>query len=185
MSDNDLYRVLYTDADGQEQLTGAMTLEQAYSRARDLEGQGYAVGSVMGDVAARGCMHARYSPTYRGVKVPDGLRADGQPYSVFDAWKRGVDVELDAPKVVRLDVYRGVQVPSRILSDREQNGAYSALFAAGREGVDAALDTAADEIVRETRSATGRSGVSEVWDMLNRHAAKLADHLRTRKDSAS
>jgi hypothetical protein len=52
-NEDDLYRVLYTDADGQEQLTGAMTYDAAQSRARDLDGQGYAVGSVMGDVAAR------------------------------------------------------------------------------------------------------------------------------------
>jgi hypothetical protein len=40
-------------------------------------------------------MHARYSPTYRGVKIPGDLRADGVPYRVFEAWKRGVDSELD------------------------------------------------------------------------------------------
>lgn len=97
MSDDDLYRVLYTDADGQEQLTGAMTYDQAQSRARDLQGQGHTVGSVMGDVAARGYMHARYAPTYRGVDIPLDLRADGVPYRVFEAWKRGVDAELDRP----------------------------------------------------------------------------------------
>lgn len=76
------------------------------------------------------------------------------------------------------ETYRGIPVPDRIRQNRSEKGPYSALFVAWSEGVDAALDTAADEIVRETRNATGRPGVSEVWDMLNRHAAKLADHLR-------
>jgi NAD(P)-dependent dehydrogenase (short-subunit alcohol dehydrogenase family) len=97
MSDSDdLYRVMYIDADGHEQLTGAMPLDAAQARAKALEGRGYAVGSVMGDVAARGYMHARYAPTYRGVKVPGGLRADGQPRNVYEAWKRGVDATLEA-----------------------------------------------------------------------------------------
>jgi hypothetical protein len=98
VSDDELYRVLYTDADGHEQLTGAMPLDAARSRAKALQEQGYAVGSVMGDVAARGYMHARYAPTYRGVDIPLDLRADGVPRSAFEAWKRGVDAELDAPK---------------------------------------------------------------------------------------
>lgn len=93
MSD-DLYRVLYTDRDGDEQLTGAMKHDQAQSRARDLTGQGLAVGSVMEADAATAYMEDRYSPTYRGVKVPDGLREDW-PRPVFDAWKRGVDSALD------------------------------------------------------------------------------------------
>lgn len=100
MSD-ELYRVLYTDADGHEQLTGAMSYDAAYSRAKALEEQGHAVGSVMGDVAARGYMHARYAPTYRGVNIPADLRADGVPYTVFEAWKRGVDAELDGAKVAK------------------------------------------------------------------------------------
>lgn len=53
---------------------------------------------VMGDIAARGYMHARYAPTYRGVKVPLDLRADGVPRSAFEAWKRGVDADRDTPK---------------------------------------------------------------------------------------
>lgn len=96
-TDEPLYRVLYTDADGHEQLTGAMPLDAARSRAHDLKSQGYAVGSVMGDVAARGYMHARYAPKYRGVDIPLDLRADGVPRSVFEEWKRGVDAALDAP----------------------------------------------------------------------------------------
>lgn len=96
MSDDEQYRVLYTDTDGHEQLTDAMTYNQACGRARDLNAKGHTVGSVMGDVAARGYMHARYSPTYRGVKVPDDLRADGAPRSGYEAWKRGVDAQLDS-----------------------------------------------------------------------------------------
>lgn len=102
-TDDEQYRVLYADADGREQVTGAMPLDAAYSRARDLEGQGYAVGSVMGDIAAQGYMHDRYSPTYRGVKVPDDLRADGAPRSGYEAWKRGVDAELDGVVPVAAD----------------------------------------------------------------------------------
>lgn len=98
MSD-DLYRVLYTDADGHEQLTAAMPLDAAYARARALEEQGHAVGSVMGDVAARGYMHARYAPAYRGVNIPPDLRADGVPYRVFEEWKRGVNSMLDMASV--------------------------------------------------------------------------------------
>lgn len=96
--DDDLYRVVYRDADGREQLTGAMPLDAARSRAHDLKDQGCAVGSVMGDVAARGYMRARYAPTYRGVDIPLDLRADGVPYRVFEEWKRGVDAELDGAK---------------------------------------------------------------------------------------
>jgi hypothetical protein len=95
---DDLYRVLYMDADGHEQLTGIMPYDAAYSRARDLQGQGFTVGSVMGDVTARGYMHAKYSPTYRGVDIPLDLRADGVPRSALEAWKRGVDAELDKPQ---------------------------------------------------------------------------------------
>lgn len=107
MSTDDLYRVLYKDADGHEQLTDAMPLDAAYSRAKALEGQGHSVGSVMGDVAARGYMHARYAPTYRGVDIPLDLRADGQPYSRYEAWKRGVDAELDgrAPEPAGADPF--------------------------------------------------------------------------------
>ncbi|MFH8805311.1 hypothetical protein ACH4F6_38185 [Streptomyces sp. NPDC017936] len=96
MSGTDLYRVLYTDSDGHEQLTAAMTRDHAYSRARDLEGQGHAVGSVMEDGAARAYMQDRYGATYRGVKVPEDLRADGAPRSGYEAWKRGVDAALNA-----------------------------------------------------------------------------------------
>lgn len=95
---DDLYRVLYKDRDGHEQLTDAMSYDAAYSRAKALETQGNAVGSVMGDVAARGYMHARYAPTYRGVDIPLDLRADGVPYAAFETWKRGVDAELDRTK---------------------------------------------------------------------------------------
>lgn len=101
MSD-DLYRVLYRDEDGQEQLTGAMPLDAARSRAHGLKNQGYEVGSVMGDVAARGYMHARYAPTYRGVRVPDDVQRDrdeNRQYAVkYAAWKRGVDAELGRAK---------------------------------------------------------------------------------------
>jgi hypothetical protein len=76
------------------------------------------------------------------------------------------------------ELYRGVLMPNRIQRDRDEKGPYSALFAAWREGVDAALETAAETVVRETRNATGAPGVSEVWDLFNQHAAKLADHLR-------
>ncbi len=70
MSD-DLHRVLYTDADGHEQLTGAMTYDQAQSRARDLQSHGHTVGSVMGDVAARGYMHARYGTEHLSSDKPE------------------------------------------------------------------------------------------------------------------
>jgi hypothetical protein len=98
--DTELYRVLYKDRDGDEQLTDALSKEQAFSRARQLEAQGFAVGSVMGDVAARGYMHARYAPTYRGVEIPLDLRADGVPRRAFETWKAGVDAALEttAPK---------------------------------------------------------------------------------------
>lgn len=56
-----LYRVLYTDHDGDEQLTEAMAYDQAQARARQLKAQGFTVGFVMGDVAARGYMHARHT----------------------------------------------------------------------------------------------------------------------------
>jgi hypothetical protein len=97
MSDRDgLYRVLYTDADGHEQLTGAMPYDAARSRARELEARGYGISSVMDDVAARDYMHARYAPTYRGV----------------EEWKRGVDSMLDeAPPP---DTFMGVPVPPHV-----------------------------------------------------------------------
>lgn len=38
------------------------------------------------------------------------------------------------------ETYRGVPVPDRIQRDRAENGRYSALFHAWREGVDEALD---------------------------------------------
>lgn len=116
MSD-DLYRVLYTDADGHEQLTGAMSLDAARSRASDLKSQGYTVGSVMGDVAARGYMHARYAPTYRGVKVPDDLRADGALRSGYDAWKRGVDAQLDGAAPANGDPFAPDLTMSREVAD--------------------------------------------------------------------
>ena len=102
-ADGELYRVLYRDRDGHEQLTGAMPYDAAYSRAQDLDGQGFAVGSVLTANAAVEYMQDRYSPTYRGVKVPDGMRDDGQPRSVYEAWKRGVDAELEGeqPKPAR------------------------------------------------------------------------------------
>jgi hypothetical protein len=98
MSDDELYRVLYRDADGHEQLTGAMPYDAARSRAKALEEQGYAVGSVMDAKSAEAYMRDRYAPTYRGVNVPLDLRADGVPRSTFEAWKRGVDAELDRAK---------------------------------------------------------------------------------------
>ncbi|MGW2213251.1 hypothetical protein [Streptomyces sp. NPDC001781] len=88
------YRVLYIDADGHEQLTAAMPYDAAYARARQLEGRGFSVVSVMESGAAVAYMEDRYSPTYRGVKVPDGLRDDNQPYVLYEAWKRGVDSVL-------------------------------------------------------------------------------------------
>lgn len=101
MSD-DLYRVLYTDNEGHEQLTGAMPLDAARSRARDLESQGFAVGSVMGDIAAQGYMHARRARTYRGVDIPEDVlrdRTENRKYAAkFNAWRRGVDAELDREK---------------------------------------------------------------------------------------
>jgi hypothetical protein len=33
--------------------------------------------------------------TYRGVRIPDDLRAGGATRAVFEEWKRGVDAELD------------------------------------------------------------------------------------------
>lgn len=102
-TDNDLYRVLYTDADGDEQLTDAMTYNQAHSRAKDLQRQRYEVGAIMGDIAAQGYMHARYGTEYRGVRIPDGLRDDGQPRALFEAWKRGVDSMLSEAKSIPAD----------------------------------------------------------------------------------
>jgi hypothetical protein len=94
-TDDAIYRVLYLDGDGHERLTAAMSYDAARSRAKTLEAEGYTVGSVMGDVAARGYMHAKYAPEYRGVRIPGDLRADDTPRGVFETWKRGVDAALD------------------------------------------------------------------------------------------
>lgn len=117
--ENDLYRVLYTGANGREQLTEAMPYGAAQSRARDLQGQGIAVGSVMGDVAARGYMHARHAPTYRGVGIPLDLRGNGIPRSALEAWKQGVDAELDgaAPKPADADPFAPDLTMSRDVAD--------------------------------------------------------------------
>lgn len=88
--------------------------------------------------------------------------------------KYGRTPEIVNPYTAEQKTYRGIPVPDRVQRDQTEDGRY----AAWREGVDAALDAAADEIVRETRNSTGGPGASEVWDLLNRHAAKLADHLR-------
>lgn len=135
MSDDELYRVLYKDRDGHEQLTAAMTRGQARVRAYQLADQGFTVGSVMGDVAARGYMHARHVPQYRGVDIPLDLRGDGVPVSAFDAWKRGVDAELDAlHEQPRPATYRGITVPRECLA---YDGRPTQQF---RLGVDAALE---------------------------------------------
>jgi hypothetical protein len=107
---------------------------------------------------------------------------DGQDPVALARLKALVDARTATPPPPPADglkTYRGVSVPNRIQRDRDEKGTYSALFAAWREGVDAALETAAETVVRETRNGTGAPGVSEVWDLFNRHAAKLADHLRS------
>lgn len=135
MSDDELYRVLYKDRDGHEQLTAAMTRGQANARARQLNDQGFTVGSVMGDVAARGYMHARHAPQYRGVDIPLDLRTDGVPVSVFEAWKRGVDTTLDVPKPAGPATYRGITVPEILRPNWDQHEA-----SWWRLGVNAVLD---------------------------------------------
>lgn len=120
VSTNDAkYRVLYTDADGHEQLTGAMSCDAAFSRAKALEKQGHTVGSVMDAKSAEAYMQDRYAPTYRGVKIPDDMRADGAPRSVFEEWKRGVDAELDKaePKPVDENPFAPDLTMSREVAD--------------------------------------------------------------------
>lgn len=96
MSAQTQYQVLYIDDDGAEQLTGAMSHEQASTRARDLHARGYTVGAVMDVESARSYMQDRYAAEYRGVKVPDGIRDDGVARGLYASWKRGVDAALDA-----------------------------------------------------------------------------------------
>jgi hypothetical protein len=116
---NGLYRVLYTDSDGDEQVTGAMSRDEAHARVRGLEQQGHTVGSVMDDDSARRYMEYLYAPTYRGVKVPDDVRNDNVPRSVYDAWRRGVDAQLDKdePKPANGDPFAPDLTMSREVAD--------------------------------------------------------------------
>lgn len=117
--DGELYRVLYIDRDGHEHLTQPAPREAAEIQARDLDGQGFAVGSVMTANAAEDYWQNRYASTYRGVKVPDGLRDDGVAHSVYREWKRGVDSVLDGagekPKPVDTDLSMSREVADFIL----------------------------------------------------------------------
>lgn len=177
---DDLYCVLYTDHDGHEQVTGAMTRAQAYSRARDLAAKNYAVGSVMTASAAEDYMQDRYSPTYRGVEVPDDLRADGVPRSVYEAWKRGVDSEFHgvAPKPDRNpfapDLTMSQDVADFIL--RATNGLLLEGYwpkdfrVGGRHGGDDTEDYDGD-LVRKAADIVGRDKIKN--SELRRYIAEL------------
>lgn len=95
MSDETLFQVLFQGGNGRDSLSDPEPLEDARHTARELERKGYTVGSVMDVQSAREYTEYRYAPSYRGVKIPDGLREDW-PRSVYDAWRRGVDSALGA-----------------------------------------------------------------------------------------
>jgi hypothetical protein len=97
MSDTEQYQVLYRDDEGRDALTDPQTREDAEATARAMTGRGVSVGSVMTVAAARGYVEYMHGQTYRGVPVPPGVRAPELPRSVYDAWRRGVDAELDGP----------------------------------------------------------------------------------------
>lgn len=90
----DVYQVLFWGGNGPEQLSDPESREDAEHTARELTRKGYTVGSVMDVDSARRYMQYTYSPTYRGVAVPDGLRVAGQPRQRYDDWRRGVDTAL-------------------------------------------------------------------------------------------
>ncbi|QDN64395.1 hypothetical protein [Streptomyces sp. S1D4-14] len=178
---DELYRVLYTDHDGHEQVTGAMTRVQAYSRARDLAAKNYAVGSVMTASAAEDYMQDRYSPTYRGVEVPDDLRADGVPRSVYEAWKRGVDVTLDSeqPEPADADPFAPDLTMSREVADfilRATNGLLLEGYwpkdfrVGGRHGGDDTEDYDGD-LVRKAADVISRDKIKN--SELRRYIAEL------------
>lgn len=103
MSTEEKYVVLFRNLRDREALTDPESRDAAHATARRLEAEGYSVGSAMTEDAARDYMRNRYGTTYRGVTVPADLRADGTPRSVFEAWKRGVDAELDRAKAPEPD----------------------------------------------------------------------------------
>jgi hypothetical protein len=94
-TDDTKYCVLLRNHRGREVLTDPESREAAEATARRLDGEGYAVASVMDVKSAQAYMQDRYAETYRGVRVPDDLRAGGATRAVFEEWKRGVDAELD------------------------------------------------------------------------------------------
>ncbi|MER7487945.1 hypothetical protein ABTY20_18960 [Streptomyces sp. NPDC126497] len=98
------YQVLFQGGDGREQLSDPESKDDARHTARELERKGYSVGSVMDVDSAREYVEYRYAPTYRGVTIPDDVRNDGVPRSVYDAWRRGVDsmLETAAPLLTAL-----------------------------------------------------------------------------------
>jgi hypothetical protein len=91
MSDETKYRVLFQGGNGREQLSDPESLDDAKHTARELERKGYTVGSVMDADSARRYLEYRYAQTYRGVKIPDYVRNDHIPRSVYEAWRAGVD----------------------------------------------------------------------------------------------
>lgn len=190
MSD-DLYQVLFQAGNGPEQLSDPETRSDAEHTARELSRKGYSVGSVMHVDDARAYMADRYSPAYRGVKVPDDLRADGQPYSVYNAWKRGVDETLDGekPKPANVDPFAPDLTMSREVADfilRSTVGLFEEGYwpkgydAEGRHGGTDGQDYD-DDLLRRAADIVGRDKIKH--RELLRYLAEL--DAETGKDGAS
>lgn len=93
-----LYQVLFRGANGRDNLSDPEPLDDAQHTARELERKGYTVGAVMDVKSAGQYMEYHYATEYRGVRIPDDLRVDGAPRSVYDAWRRGVDSMLSTTR---------------------------------------------------------------------------------------
>lgn len=88
MSTGEKYVVLFRNLREREALTDPESYDAAHATARRLEAEGYTVGSVMTEDAARDYMRDRYAPTYRDaeMKPPTMKRELLRAPDVLDGW---------------------------------------------------------------------------------------------------